>query len=373
MKMKLRLLPLLILIAFSANALVVSAQTAAASRELGPLALLPSSDVVAFADVRRIVSEAVPRLLAKNPELLGQMMGMLNEVRTKTGFNLLAIDRIAVGAKLIGPMKPGMKKENIGIVIIAQGDFDASGFIEFLKREGKGKTGEETYGGKLIYSEPRPDPPRVKAERELAAATLLDPNTLVIGDLPQVRATIDAAAGKDRIDQSLAGMALRDESAVLGMAANLSPTFTENLSVGAAPGEMERAGMRFMMALFKHLNLSIGSTPENFNLSLGLGFCDPQQAQSIRDMLNGLRKAETPLSRDPHLRGLMESIQVTAEGNEMRVRAEIKNELLQDFIGNMMKPRAQEPPSSSPATQAAPTKPQPPKTQRRRNTRRRRG
>jgi hypothetical protein len=373
MKMKLHSLLLLLLIAFSANALVVTAQTAtAAAKELGPLALLPSSDVVAFADVRRIVSEAVPRLLAKNPELLGQMMGMLNEVRTKTGFNLLAIDRIAVGVKLVGPMKPGMKKENIGIVIIAQGDFDASGLLEFIKREGKGKTGEETYGGKLIYSEPRPDPPRVKADREVAAAALLDPNTLVVGDLPQVRATIDAAAGKDRIDPALAGLALRDESAVLGVAAYLSPSFTENLSVGAAPGEIERAGMRFMMALFKHAIISIGSTPESFNLSLGLGFCDPQQAQSIRDMLNGLRKAETPLSRDPRLRGLLDSTQVTAEGNEMRIRVEVKNEILQAFIADMMKPKAQAAPSS-PATQTAPTRTQQPKTQRRRSTRRRRG
>jgi hypothetical protein len=372
MKMKLHSLLLVILIGFTANALVVTAQTAGASKELGPLALLPSSDVVAFADVRRIVSEAVPRLLAKNPELLGQMMGMLNEVRTKTGFNLLAIDRIAVGVKLIGPMKPGMKKENIGIVIISQGDFDASGLLEFIKREGKGKTGEETYGGKVIYSEPRPDPPRVKAEREIAAATLLDANTLVIGDLPQVRAAIDAAAGKDRIDPALAGLALRDESAVLGVAAYLSPTFTENLSVGAAPGEMERAGMRFVMALFKHAIISIGSTPESFNLSLGLGFCDPQQAQSIRDMLNGLRKAETPLSRDPRLRGLLESTQVTAEGNEMRIRVEVKNEILQAFIADMMKPKPQAT-SPSPVIKTAPTNTQPSKTPRRRSTRRRRG
>lgn len=364
MKIKLHSLLLVILIAFAANVGGVSAQTTAIPKELGPLAMLPSSDVVAFADVRRIVSDAVPRLLAKNPELLGQMMGMLNEVKTKTGFNLLAIDRIAVGVKLVGPMKPGMKKENIGIVIIAHGDLDANALIEFLKRETQGKVVEETYGGKVIYSEPRPEPPRVKADRELAAVTLLDPNTLVVGDLPQVRATIDAAAGKDGIDPALAGLVLRDESALFGVAANLSPTFAENLSIGAAPGEMERAGMRFVMAIFKHAVISIGSTPESFNLSLGLGFCDPQQAQSIRDMLAGLRKAETPFSRDPKLRGLIESIQVTAEGNEIRIRAEFKNEFLQDFIADMMKPKAQAAPP--------PAKRQPPKTKRRSGQRRKR-
>lgn len=374
MKTKLSLLFPLILILFAINARGLYAQTTASATQTNPLATLPASDVVLFADVRRIVSEAMPRALAGQPELLAKMMGMVNEVKAKSGLNPLAIERVAVGVKLIGPMKPGMRKENIGIAIIAQGDFDANALLAFIKRESEGKAVEETYGGKVIYSEPRPEPPRMKAEREIAAVTLLDANTLAIGDLPQIRATIDAAAGKDRIDPALASMGFRDESALVGIAANITPSFAENLSIGTAPGEMERAGVRFVLALFKHALITIGSTADSFNLTVGLGFCDALQAQSIRDMLNGLRKADTPLSRNPQLRGLMDAIQVTAEGNEMRVRADIKNEIVQHLIGEMMKPRSAAPPSpatTQPAAQTAPTKSQPTRTKSRRGRRRR--
>ena len=125
--MNIKLRSLLIAVALFAcmNAAVVCAQGTQATSSYDPLTALPTSDVVAFANVQRILTEIVPRVMMKDPGTLLKMTTALNEVYTKTGVNLLSIDRIAAGLQFVGATTHAMKKENLGIAIIVHGDFDA--------------------------------------------------------------------------------------------------------------------------------------------------------------------------------------------------------------------------------------------------------
>src|ERR687883_443387 len=103
---------------FIALLLVVWVNVAVSAQTPDPLNALPTSDVVAFIDVRRIMTEIVPRLLAKDPATLAKMTSAINELNTKTGINLLGIDRVAGGMQFVGPATHQMKKESLGIAVI---------------------------------------------------------------------------------------------------------------------------------------------------------------------------------------------------------------------------------------------------------------
>lgn len=338
MNTKLRALFLTIILTIVAGINLVSAQTmqTTAAQSGDPLATLPASDVVMFVDVRRMLTEIIPRLLAKDPAALAKMMGAVDEVKKKTGVNILSVERVVAGMRFYGPVGPGAKKEDIGVAIIVRGDFDASLFIAALKRETKGKVTEETYGGKVIYSEPMPAPPKKRAERETPAIVVLDPNTIAVGDLPQIRATIDAAAGNGRVDSALVQLATREPSSLVGGAMNVPDSLKQSFSATAPKDEMAQGIVKLVGGIKQAYN-SLGATTTDFNLIVGARFESAEQAQSLSDMLLGLRQQAGAHIPDVKIRGLLDSIQITALNDEVQLRCDIKNEVVQDFIAEVLK------------------------------------
>jgi len=314
---------------------LVSAQTS------DLLNTLPASDAVIFADARRIMTEVAPRVLAADPAALAHMAAALNEAREKSGVNILAIDRIVVGIRFIGPLFPTASKESVGIAIIVHGDSHASAVVEFLKRMMKGKFSEETYGGKVIYSEPPPAPPRKRTERATPALAMLDADTIVVGDLPQVRATIDAATGKERVDSSLVELATRDPNALVGAAVTVPEGVKQGIIEKAPKDEMAQTIVKFLNSI-KQTYSSVGATATDFNFIAGARFESPEQAQSVGDILLGLRQQAGSFVSDEKIRGLVNSLQITTQGSDVQIRADIKHEVVQQFIASMVKKRKAE-------------------------------
>jgi hypothetical protein len=369
MNRKLRSLLLHVFLAAVACAGLASAQTVQTATASGdPLARLPASDVVGFIDVRRILTEVVPRLFAKDPATLAKMMSSLDELNKKTGINILSIDRIALGARFFGGSFSNLKKEDIGLALMLHGDFDANAFITALKRETKGKVSEATYNGKVIYSEPPPAPPKKRADRETPAVAVLDSNTVVVGDLPQVRASIDVAAtGSGGVDSALVRLAGQDSSALMGVAGTVPGELKEALKNSAPKEESEKAIVNALLGIMQVYS-SAGSTPEGFNIVLGARFTTAEQAQSVGDMLLGLRQQVGSTVPDRAMRNALEGVQITAQGDEVRLRADVKNEVAQDFITSVMK---DEKPATSASAAAAPGKAKPTTKSRRARRRRR--
>jgi hypothetical protein len=366
MNMKLRPLLLTTLLAVWMSGAVVSAQTTQPTSSIDPINELPTSDVVAFVDARRILTEIIPRLLAKDPATLAKMTTEASDLNTKTGINILSIDRIVVGVQFIGTATHNLKKEGVGLAIIVHGDFDTDKFFAFMKSETKGKARQETYGGIVIHIEPPPTPPEKKSERETGALALLDAHTIVIGDLPQVRATIDAAAGKGRVDSALVQLATQDANTLIGMAGNVPPSLTEDISKSATPGDETEQAISKIVANIKQVFLAIGATPVAFNATLGARLGTAEQAQSLNDMLLGIRQQTAPYVQDKTARDLIDTLQITAQGNEVRISANVKNEVVEDFATSMIKDSK---PTAKPATKPATTKKT--TTKKRRRTRRR--
>ncbi|HJU54307.1 MAG TPA: hypothetical protein VJ715_07045 [Pyrinomonadaceae bacterium] len=361
MNTKLRSLVLSLLLTAAVSVATVSAQTATpaatttttttAPAESGALSALPASDLVIYANMRRIMTELAPHIMAHDPSMLAKVMGAIEMVKAKTGVNVMGIERVAVGLRLLGPIGPEFKKENLGIVIIAYGDFDANAFTTFAKAETKGKMSEQTYGGKIVYSEPAPEPPKTKSERERPAFAVLDANTLAIGDLVEVRAAVDAAAGTGRLDPALARLATEDENALVGVGVNFSPAVAQHLGASVGPDEVVRAGVRLLVSTVKQMSLSAGVGPGTFNMTMGMRFCDAQQAQGVGDVLKAVHRKVA--ADEPKVRGLLEGVQVTTDGSDVRVRAEIKGEALRS-LGQMFADKREGATTSPPPVAAPP-------------------
>jgi hypothetical protein len=350
----------------------VSAQTtppATASND--PLAVLPVSDVVGFLDFRRLLNEIAPRVLAKDPMMLARMVVVLDDLNKKTGMNIRSVERIAAGVRFYGTTFNNVKKEDVGVVILVHGDFDPGMFIALLKRETKGKVTEETYGGKIIYSEPIPAPPKTRPERETPAVVVLDANTLAVGDLPQVRALIDASAsGNGRVDTALVQLATRDSGGFVGVATNVPDNIKQTFSDKAPKDEMTQPIIKLVNGI-KQISASMGGNETDFTITLGVRFESAEQAQSANDMLLGLRQQFGTQIPDPEARALLDSLQITAQGDELQLRAQIKNEIVQGLVASLLK----EKPKVSEATAAPAVKPPPAKarkTTKSRKTKRRR-
>ena len=345
MKLRPILLSFLLLICLSAT--IVSAQTTAVATASDPLSALPTSDVVGFMDLKRILTEIIPRVLAKDPATLLKLTSAVNELNTKTGLNILSIDRIAVGLQFVGAKTRNVKKNDLGLAIIMHGDFDADALVAFLKREAKGKGSEENYGGKIIRIEPRPAPPAKKSERETGALSILDAHTLVIGDLPQVRATIDAASGKGHVDSSLVQLAARDSNALIGVAGNVPPELIKDLQSTASNDPTEQAISK-LIANIKQVFVSFGATAADFDVTTGARLGTSEQAQSLSDMLLGLRQKIGEEVTDQQFRDLLNSVQITAEGDEVQMKSAIKTEVVQDIAASIIKENQPQPKTAKP-------------------------
>jgi hypothetical protein len=63
----------------------------------------------------------------------------------------------------------------------------------------------------------------------------------------------------------------------------------------------------------------------------------PEQAASLSDMLMGLRQQALGEIKEQETRDLISSLQITAQGDELQLRADIKNEVVQGLVTSVIK------------------------------------
>ena len=343
-----------------------------------PLQLLPASDVVLLIEHRRLWTEALPRILASDPAHLAKINEEMEKFKAKSGVDIHSINRIAVGVRFLNPeaIAKGPDKKDIGVVIIGQGDFEASRFIDALRREEKDKVHETTYNGQTIYTldEREKGDTKPRPEIETPAFAVLDANTLAIGDLMQIHATIDVKNGSgSSLSPDLLTLATRNSNALVSLAGNVPPTLTASLAPkgSSGNGDLDTTVSKFfeLVAAIKQTYISLGLTPDGIEAVLGARLSGTEQAQSLGDMLLGARQQYSVFIEDKMIRDLVTNMQIKAEGDEVQLRAELPQTTLAMML------RAAATPAAKPATAMAakpkePTPAQQQKKKKRRSTRR---
>jgi hypothetical protein len=224
--------------------------TKAAPQNSAVAAALPASDFVVVVDMRRVLNEALPAVLAHSAAALAKMNIKLHEFEKETGINPRSFESVAIG----GRINPSSAARDPRVVILARGSFNSDELLNraftTLKNRGQLQKEEQQYEGKTIHlisshKQAKGDAatlgktpvlsgePMGKVEIRTGrrggkmAVTALDANTLAFGNLESVRAAVDAGLGRERVDNELVQLATRTPGAIVGFSGRIPQDVTQ--------------------------------------------------------------------------------------------------------------------------------------------------
>ena len=283
---------------------------------------LPASDAVAIVDVKRMLNETMPSILGSDQAKLAQANAEVDKFKTKTGVDLRQFNRVAVGVRYAYPNTTTTKLETVAI---AHGTFDAKAVSASARAAANGKSREEKYRGLTITIINVNDQIKVLGLWNMTISELaicpLDPTSLALGTLENVKAAIDA--GKvGRAPAELIALASKDPAAVIGFGANITPELLAKLDVGNDTIAKD-------VSSIKQAYGSVGSTQSDVTLMMVARTDSADAAKNLGDTVEGLRQLGSMFIgrlADPR-KALAESalnnLKVTARGMEVEIRTQV--------------------------------------------------
>lgn len=287
------LLSFVLLAAFAAAA---SAQGLVDSRRA--LTTFPDSQAVLFINVKRIVGEAMPRVLpaAEYEKILAEPQ--------KIGFDVRGVEYLIAGVRFADPQAPAGMPE---FVLLLKGNFNADSMVALAKMglaTQNMMSRQETHGSRTLEivnvekftggGEPKEGEQKKPSPYPEIAATALDGNTLVIGVPANLRATIDAAAGGGQGGQlraSLVELATHDPQALWSISAEVPAALPEYVKKFGLPSNPQ---IEDMLGWFKQVSLSNGMDALNFSASAAVGLDSPEHANALSGIVKmGIAAVQT--------------------------------------------------------------------------------
>jgi hypothetical protein len=314
-------------VALISNAASTGAQTRQATAQASsaaPLNLLPPSDFLAFVNVKRLLNEAAPKVLADNPAKLAQFNAEIDKFKTQTGIDARSFESIAVGMRY---QHPSPNITTTDTVVIARGTFNSGALLAAARLATQGRYQEEKYNGATLYTFKIQDQVKMLGLFNMrvgeVAATALDANTLVIGEPVSVRATLDANKAPSRVNNDLVQLAMRTPSALMGFSANVPPTLTATADFGNA--EISK-----IIGSIRQAYGAVSTTANGFDLLTIARTEKPDQAQALSETLGALKQfggmlvTQLPPETGKLAQSALDSLKIAAAGNETSISFELR-------------------------------------------------
>lgn len=248
------------------------------------LASLPESDAVAHVKVKRLLNEAMPRILASNPAKLSEVNASLDRFKDRTGLDPRMFEEIALGSRYTYPSEGVVKLQTVAL---ANGSFSAPAMMAAGRVATNGKYREEKYKDKTLYIFTLEENIKLLGMFDFRigelAAVPLDTNTLALGDPVAVRSAIDASLQRKRTNLELIALASRDPNAIIGFGGNMNEQLVSTFDIGNAPVAADLKTLRQVYG-------SVGTTELDLQLFLAARAVNPEAARSLGDTLEGLKQ-----------------------------------------------------------------------------------
>jgi len=295
----------------------VNASTASA------LSLLPRSDFVAFVNVKRLITEAAPKVLADNPAKLAEFNAEIDKFKAQTGIDARMFENIAVGMRY---QHPSPRVTTTDTVVIANGSFSAGALLAAARLASKGKYQEQKYSGTTLYVFNVQDHIKMLGLFNMkvgeVAAAVLDANTLAIGEPASVRAALDNKA-QGRVNNDLIQLATRSPNALMGFGANVPPALTASADFGNE--EISK-----IIGSIRQAYGAIGTTADGFDMLAVARTEKAEQAQTLSETLGALKQfggmmiPQLPAETGQLAQAALDSLKISSAGNETLIRLELK-------------------------------------------------
>jgi hypothetical protein len=154
------------------------------------------------------------------------------------------------------------------------------------------------------------------------AVCVLDPNSLAIGTLPNVRAAIEAGKKGVRANGDLVLLASRDPRAVIGFGANVPRELMANLNVGNDTIAKDVNSIRQAYG-------SVASTASDVSLMLVARTDSADSAKNLNDTITGLTQlggmvvAQMAQPRKALAQSALNNLKITTRGTELEIRTQV--------------------------------------------------
>lgn len=310
-----------LLLTLAASGATAQAQTRAVSSSASdPLASLPASDAVAVVDMRRIITQLVPRVLANDAARLTQINAELDRFRERTGVDPRSIERLALGMRYVN-LPGGATK--VDTVAIARGQFNANTIVAAGRLAAKGKYAEQKIGSRTIYTFNIDEQIRMLGLLSMnvgeLAITSLDANTLALGKPETVRATIQNAGAARAGNAALVQLATRNPSALLGFGGNVPASLLKGIDLGNPEINNSLASVRQVFG-------SLANNANAYEMLLTARTTDARAARSLNETVDagrglaGFYVGSLQGDRGRLARSALESLRVTTTAADVNIR-----------------------------------------------------
>jgi hypothetical protein len=304
--------------------LAVLAPAAASAQAQAAASLpLPASDALLTLDVRALFAEVIPRALASDKARLAQLDADVAEFKARTGIDARAFDTLAVGARIVALPSGATKFDHV--TAVARGTFKADALVAAARAAAKGGLAEQAYGGKKVYVAAVNDQLKLfglaKMRVKDLAFAVLDQNTLALGEPEDVRAAIDAQAGRGRADMSPLNFP-RSAGDFLAFAGNIPAGALAGVETGLSP-DVDRA-----IQSVRGFYGTAGATAAGAQLMTTLRAGTAADAKQLYDVVGALRQiAPGFLSlagpKWAFAGPMVNNMKVTTKGNEVQLRLDV--------------------------------------------------
>lgn len=320
------------------------------------LAALPEADTLIFINSRRILNEALPRLMPEKD--LADMRKTFSEIKQSAGVDPSNVDYLVVAVRFRKPTAElsFMPPE---FMAVASGDFSSESLMGLARMASEGKLRDEKYGAKtlgLMTIEPiakeAEKNPILKSFSEVAIVSL-NATTIAVGSTAYLRAAIDADEGTRRISAESLNSLLRDPTALISIAG--SPLTSFSKSFGLLGTEANARAPR-CDSKFGDFYAALTMDASNFMLRGALNADNPDTAKIVNSLINGLLRQATSSVPDPAAQSLLKALAITPQDDEVVLRADVSQQVVLDMIKERMKPKKEESSAAAPATKETPAK-----------------
>ena len=302
---------------------------------------LPESDAVVTVNPRRIVNEALPRLLTA--EQMTRVQAALAKAKQIAGFDVSNIEAAVVGLRLNRSAPLSMP----GMMFVMRGSFNADALVSLLKIGFAGKYQDEKYGAKTLTLMKLSDLMQNSSATPQAtqvAIVALDGGTIAIGIPAYVKAALDADTGKNRIKPELVRLAGREPNALIALAGLVPQGFFTGILPKETQGNEEIARLA---ASIEQIYLGLNMDAQAFPLSLVLKTSTAQNAHAVAGFLQMIAQFGTGVT-DKNFKAVVEALKITSQDTEVQVRTVLPQEVIAPFVRGLL---------SSPAKPAETKKP----------------
>jgi hypothetical protein len=335
-------------VAHAQHATVAAMQSASTA-----LANLPDADILIYVSPQRLLNDAVPKFLS--PKDLSGMREGFAELKKNVGIDPATVEYLIIAMRF---HKPAGDLSFVApdVLTVVGGDFNPDSLLTLGQQALGDKVHTEKHGTKTIafmtvdeIATEAAKNPMLKSLTEIGAVAL-SPNSLAIGNVPYLKAAIDAADGTGRINPATLQSLMRDPNVL--MAATGTPISSIAKAFGLFGTETTPRDNRCDTS-FGNFYSAVTIDGTNIRLRGAMNADNPDTAKIISNLLAALMQQGIDSVPDKEVQSVLHTIKMTPQDNEIIWDADIPEKVIADLL----KPKSEASSSSTIKTTAPPRRP----------------